>query len=67
MEIEFRWLDKGWALNRGGRRTISHELQYRVMEEIVDSDDHRCKAWSKWRTVPTVKANVPPESGRKDG
>lgn len=61
-EIEFRWLDKGWSLNRGGRHSVSRELQFRVLEEIVDSDDYRCKAWSKWRTVPTVKSNVNPPS-----
>jgi len=52
-DIEFRWLEKRVELNRGGHNTVSRELQFRVLEDTIDSDDYRCKAWSKWRTVPT--------------
>lgn len=60
MNIEFRWLDRGWDLNRGGRHTASRDLQVRVLEEVRGSDDETMLQWSKWKTVPTIKANVVP-------
>lgn len=47
---EFRWLEK--RTPKGS--LVTSKLQYRVLEDAIDSDDYCCKAWSKWKDVPIV-------------
>jgi len=63
--IEFRWIEKGWKLNRGGYRVKEKLLQFRCWELRMDASGAITLTplpitWTKWKTVPTIRSNVEP-------
>lgn len=56
--IELRWAQRVGKNPRAGPRTV---LEYRMLLDSIDSDDHPCKRWSDWSAVPTV---IVPRSSR---